>query len=63
MSRILAKDTTNHVGKEIILKGWVNNTRDHGGLVFIDLRDHTGLVQLTIQALTTAGTVRDEFVI
>lgn len=48
--------------------GWVNSRRDHGGLIFIDARDHTGLVQLVIQpeypdAFSVAEQLRDEYVI
>ena len=35
-----------HVGQEVTLSGWINNHRDHGGVLFIDLRDNYGLTQL-----------------
>lgn len=41
-----------HLGQEIILKGWVHRRRDHGGLIFIDLRDRTGLMQVRINPET-----------
>ena len=67
-NRTLASEAVNHIDQTVTLKGWVNNSRDHGGLIFIDLRDHTGLVQLTIhqeqaEAFKIASTLRDEFVI
>ncbi|MBI4033184.1 MAG: aspartate--tRNA(Asn) ligase, partial [Candidatus Blackburnbacteria bacterium] len=46
MERTLALETTKKVGKEVLLKGWVNTRRDHGKLVFIDLRDRSGIVQV-----------------
>ena len=46
MERTLIKDSINKVGKEVLLKGWVNTRRDHGKIVFIDLRDRTGIVQV-----------------
>lgn len=51
-----------------MLQGWVNSRRDHGGLIFIDLRDHTGVVQLVVNpdstdAFSLAESVRDEYVI
>jgi aspartyl-tRNA synthetase len=58
-----------HVGKKIALAGWVARRRDHGGLVFIDLRDHTGVCQLVInpertpEAHAAAHDVRNEFVL
>ena len=68
MSRTLALDSLKHIGEQITLSGWAASTRDHGGLIFIDLRDHSGIVQLTIHpenkaAFTIAETIRDEFVI
>ena len=54
--------------KTINVSGWVNSRRDHGGLIFIDLRDHTGIIQLVVDpsakaAFQLAETLRDEFVI
>ncbi len=68
MSRIFSTHTPEHIGQLVSVSGWVNNRRDHGGLIFIDLRDHTGIVQLVInpeqaEAFALAETVRDEFVL
>ena len=58
-----------NVGQEVVLAGWANSYRDHGGIIFIDLRDKTGLIQLTcdpedsVSAHKTADIVRDEFVL
>ena len=46
MTRTLAKDTINKIGEEITLQGWINGRRDHGKIMFLDLRDRTGLVQV-----------------
>ena len=56
------------IGKTVNLAGWVHRRRDHGGLVFIDLRDHAGLVQIVCSpeqaaAFEIAQTLRNEFVI
>ena len=66
--RTLTKNSKNMVGKKITVKGWVNSRRDHGGLIFIDLRDHSGLLQLVISpdfmdSFKLAEKCRDEFVI
>ncbi|MBQ6130381.1 aspartate--tRNA ligase [Candidatus Saccharibacteria bacterium] len=56
------------LGKTVTVAGWVNSRRDHGGLIFIDLRDFTGLIQLVVtpeqtDAFALAESLRDEFVI
>ncbi|MEP3598991.1 MAG: aspartate--tRNA ligase [Stappiaceae bacterium] len=57
----------NHVGEAVRLSGWVHRVRDHGGLLFIDLRDHYGLTQCVVDpdssAFSLAETVRSEWVI
>ncbi len=70
MSRTLAKDTAQEVGKEVTVKGWINSRRDHGNLIFIDLRDHTGIIQATLNpdftdkaSFELAEKVRDEWVL
>ena len=68
LDRIFAKDVTEKIGTNITVAGWVHTRRDHGGLIFVDLRDYTGLVQLVInpeqaEAFSIAEELRDEFVI
>jgi len=46
MDRTLVTETTSKIGDSVLLKGWVNTRRDHGKIVFIDLRDRSGLVQI-----------------
>lgn len=59
-----------HIGSELTLKGWVGRRRDLGGLIFIDLRDREGIMQLVINpaevsadVMATAESLRNEFVI
>lgn len=66
--RTFATDSIQKVGETVTVKGWVNSRRDHGGLIFIDVRDHTGVVQLNIrpeqaEAFKVGESLRDEFVI
>ncbi|TML05240.1 MAG: aspartate--tRNA ligase [Actinobacteria bacterium] len=57
------------VGRTVAVAGWVARRRDHGGLIFIDLRDHTGLIQLVVNpersadAAQAAHAIRSEFVV
>ncbi|WP_310552024.1 aspartate--tRNA ligase [Paenibacillus glufosinatiresistens] len=61
--------TQEHIGQTVTLNGWVQTRRDLGGVLFIDLRDRSGLVQIVFnpaysgEALTTADKVRSEYVI
>ena len=66
--RILSGELKTKLNQTVTVAGWVNSRRDHGGLIFIDLRDHQGVIQLVItpennQAFTLAESLRDEFVI
>lgn len=68
MQRTIASDAVDKIGQHISVSGWVHSRRDHGGLIFIDLRDHTGLLQLVInpehaESFRVAEELRDEYVI
>ncbi len=62
MDRILVKETVNKIGEKVKLEGWVSTRRDHGKIVFIDLRDRSGIVQLVLLD-EIAGEVRNEYVV
>jgi len=66
--RILSDKLSDFLGKDVMVEGWVNSRRDHGGLIFIDLRDHKGIIQLVVtpdtkESFELAESVRDEFVL
>ena len=66
--KVLTDKLEEFLGKEVTVEGWVNSRRDHGGLIFIDLRDFKGIIQLvvtpeTAEAFKLAESVRDEFVL
>ncbi|MCZ6852294.1 MAG: aspartate--tRNA ligase [Gammaproteobacteria bacterium] len=57
-----------HVGAEVEICGWVHRRRDHGGVIFLDVRDRTGIIQVvydpdTEESFSTADKVRNEFVL
>ena len=66
-SHTCAELKTDHVGQTVRLSGWVHRVRDHGGLLFIDLRDHYGLTQVVADpdspAFATAEKLRGEWVV
>ncbi|MBF1030568.1 MAG: aspartate--tRNA ligase [Candidatus Nanosynbacter sp.] len=68
MKRTFNTQAAQLAGEKISVSGWVHSRRDHGGLIFVDLRDHTGLLQLVFnsdnpEAFSLADELRDEFVI
>lgn len=68
MQRILISETPQHIGETVKLSGWVSVRRDHGKLVFIELRDRSGAVQLVLlpdkpAAIEAAKEVRSEYAI
>jgi len=70
MERTLTIDTPKFIGKKVTLAGWVNVRRDHGKIIFIDLRDRTGIIQVVFvpnkknpEFQKLAETLRPEFVV
>ncbi len=67
MQRTYIKDLKDKIGEEVIIKGWVNIRRDQGKMVFVDIRDMTGLVQCVVlpksEAIETAKEFRVEWVL
>ncbi len=67
MERTYIKDLKNHVGKEVLIKGWVDVRRDQGKMVFFDFRDMSGYVQGVVlpksDAMETAKVLRPEWVV
>ena len=60
--------TARHVGAEVAVAGWVHRRRDHGGVIFLDVRDHTGVVQVVFHpdakaSFAAADRVRNEYVL
>ena len=66
-SHLCSEVSVSDIGKEVRLCGWCNTYRDHGGVIFIDLRDFSGIIQLVFDpqspAYAEAGSIRDEFVL
>ncbi len=62
MKRIMIEETSKYVGKKVKVAGWVHSRRDHGKLIFIDLRDRSGLLQVVFTG-KEANALRPEWVI
>lgn len=69
MERVSITDTLERIGEKVLVKGWVHARRDHGKLVFIDLRDRSGLLQVVFwgggdkELFEKAETLRSEYVV
>ena len=55
MKRTLAVETTRKIGEKVKIQGWINTRRDHGKIVFLDIRDRSGLLQAVTSQETLAG--------
>lgn len=67
-SHLCGQMRDSHIGEEVTLCGWVHRRRDHGGVIFLDLRDYAGIVQVvfdpdTERSFALADQVRNEFVL
>ena len=66
IGRIFLKDLGQYIGQEVLIKGWVDSRRDHGKLIFLDVRDGTGKAQMVVppgEAQTNAHDLRDEWTV
>jgi aspartyl-tRNA synthetase len=69
MTRTYIKDTVGKTGETVLLNGWIQVRRDHGKLIFLDMRDKTGLIQLVVNpkvsedAHKVAAEIRSEYVV
>src|SRR3989344_1324031 len=63
MDRTLTSETVQRIGETVLLKGWVDARRDHGKIVFLDIRDRSGIVQTVLLEAEKAKDIRSEFVV
>jgi len=63
MKRIAILETINHIGEKVIVAGWVHARRDHGKIIFIDLRDRSGILQVVFPNAEIAKDLRSEWVV